>query len=115
MPKSMRVVEALERVARRLQQEKGDQPLRRRDLEKAVARDCGCAEKSVLPSDHCYDRTNDGISPDLPAMFLHCGRGLYRFVGRDYPYSGPQMHYPQGGKPRQVAVWVNGVRTDTAG
>jgi hypothetical protein len=38
-------------------------------------------------------------------MFLHVGgqrSGRYRFVGRDYPYTGPVDHYPQGGQSRQV-------------
>ena len=46
--------------------------------------------------------------PEVVAMFVQVGRGLYRYVGRDHPYTGPVMHTPQGGDPRQVGEWVGG-------
>ena len=68
---------------------------------------------SVLLSDHCYNRTNDGIPPppaNMP-MFEHDGderSGQYRFVGLNYPYTGPLCHYPMGGPRRQVGEWAKG-------
>ena len=111
MAKFLNVVETLERVGCRLQAEHGDQPIPRAELEEQVAQECGCVPGSVLPSDHCYNRTNDGIPADNIPMFIHEGAGLYRFVGPAYPYTGPLMHHPKGGQPRQVGEWVQGKLT----
>ncbi|HEX4607533.1 MAG TPA: hypothetical protein VH092_04940 [Urbifossiella sp.] len=79
------------------------------------AAECGCEPGSVIPSDYCYNRTNDGVKPSWPIFFELVGDGEYRFLGRDYPYNGPRWHHPKGGgEPRQVAVWVNGVQAEAA-
>ncbi len=101
----MTIAEALEVVGRALQQQRGDQPITRTEIVARVAAMCGCDQSSVLPSDYCYNRTNDGVRLSHVPMFLHVGgqrSGRYRFVGRDYPYTGPVDHYPQGGQSRQV-------------
>jgi hypothetical protein len=108
------VVQALERVGRRFQAARGDGPIRLADLVDGVVRECGCARKSVLPSDHCYDRVNDGLPPDHTPMFVHAGRGLYRFLGPGYPYTGPRYHHPKGRPPVLVGVWVDGRLTAVA-
>jgi hypothetical protein len=98
MAKSLNVTETLERVGRRLQQHYGDKPIPRAELVQQVASECGCTEGSVLPSDHCYNRTNHGVGLRHKRLFLHVGRGLYRFVGENYPYTGPVHHYPKAGR-----------------
>lgn len=126
---SLGVVEALERVGRRLQQSHGDEPIPLREIVQQVVAECGCGSDSVLPSDHCYDRINDGIalvSSDGPReidmkwrpMFEHVGHdrsGLYRFRGRDYAFTGRLVHYPKGGTPREVGQWVKGELRYTGG
>jgi hypothetical protein len=108
MSPHLTVVEVLERVGRRLQMERGDEPIPRAELQSQVAQECGCAPESVMPSDHCYNRTNDGIRLNNTPMFIHEDHGRYRFVGRGYPYTGPLMHYPKGQPPRQVGQWMAG-------
>jgi hypothetical protein len=111
MAKSLKVVETLERVGRRLHARYGDQPIPRSELVKQVADECGCSKGSVLPSDHCYNRTNNGIRLENTPMFIHVGNeksGLYQFVGVDHAYTGPLYHYPQDDTPRQVGEWVAG-------
>jgi hypothetical protein len=118
MTRAMNVVETMERVGRRLQQHYGDQPIPRAEIVQQVADECGCAKGSVLPSDHCYNRTNNGIRLENAPMFLHVGderSGLYRFVGLNYPYTGPLYHYPKGGPPLQVGEWVAGQLRYTGG
>ncbi len=54
------------------------------------------SEDSYIPSDYCYNRTNNGIIYDKqPHYFLHIGRGKYRYVGKNYQYKGNIEHYPK--------------------
>ena len=110
MATSQRIVETMERVGRRLQEQYGDRDIPRAEIVRQVVEDCDCGSSSVLPSDHCYNRTNEGILPppaNMP-MFEHVGSGRYRFVGLNHPYTGPLYHYPKGGPRRQVGEWVKG-------
>ena len=91
------IPETMELVGRRLQEARGIQPIRREEIVTAVVGDCGCSPASVLPSDHCYNRTNNGVRPHHVPMFLHVGEqssGLYQFVGLGYTYTGPVDHFP---------------------
>ena len=47
---------------------------------------------SIIPSDYCYNRINDGISLSKPALFEHVGTGRYRCLGENYPYNGTIYH-----------------------
>lgn len=47
---------------------------------------------SVIPSDYCYNRVNNGITLSKPTLFEHLGRGQYRCLGEHYPYNGPVYH-----------------------
>ncbi len=108
MAKSLNVVETMERVGRQLQQHYGEKPIPRAKIVEQVAEKCGCAKTSVIPSDHCYNRTNNGIPMENAPMFLHEQSGLYRFVGLNYPYTGPLYHCPKDGPPQKVGEWVEG-------
>ena len=47
------------------------------------------SEDSYIPSDYCYNRTNKGIKyNNQPHYFLHIGRGKYRYVGKNYNFTG---------------------------
>jgi len=63
---------------------------------------------SVLPSDYCYNRWNQGISGQKP-LFVRVGAGEYRYLGPDYPYSGLVYWRPSGAtKDRVVGERVAG-------
>ena len=113
MAASPKIVEVLERVGQRLSEVSEGRPLQRKLLVEEVAAECGCKMGSVLPSDHCYNRVNDGLPPDHTPMFVHEGKGLYRFIGKNAPYTGKRMHYPKGKntQPRHVSDWELGVLT----
>ena len=109
MAKMLEVERALERIGRELREVHGENPIPRDEIVRRVAEACDCARGSVIPSDYCYDRINDGVRPaEHVPMFERIGRGLYKFLGRNYPYDGPLIHYPKDGPPRQVGQWVKG-------
>lgn len=52
---------------------------------------------SIIPSDYCYNRINDGIKYEkLPHFFIYIKRSHYRYVGVNYDYEGIVMHHPKG-------------------
>lgn len=51
---------------------------------------------SIIPSDYCYNRVNNGITLKKPALFEFLGNGNYRCLGTNYPYNGPIYHKPKG-------------------
>lgn len=64
----------------------------RQELITLIHEKYGIHKASILPSDYCYNRTNNGIGNSKPKLFLHMGRGLYRCVGQHYVYTGPVQH-----------------------
>ena len=62
-------------------------------------------EGSIIPSDYCYNRINNGITLSKPTLFEHLGRGLYRCFGEAYPFNGPIYH-----KEQKIGYCENGVR-----
>lgn len=60
---------------------------------------------SIIPSDYCYNRVNDGIALTKPTLFEYVERGTYRCLGEGYPYNGGIYH-----KGRRVGNCVNGKR-----
>ena len=116
--KMLKVEQTLERVGRLLQEIHGENPIPRDEIVRRVAEECDCAPGSVIPSDYCYDRINDGVRPaEHVPMFERVGRGLYKFLGRNHPYNGRMRHYPKGGDTdgRLVGTWVSGRFTPAGG
>ena len=63
------------------------------------------ASGSIIPSDYCYNRINNGISLTKPTLFEYLERGQYRCLGENYPYNGNIWH-----KEQIIGSCVNGVR-----
>lgn len=58
----------------------------------------GCNPTSVIPSDYCYNRLNNGINYDKYLhLFEYTDTKTYRYLGLDYPYTGKIVHKPKGG------------------
>lgn len=54
---------------------------------------------SYIPSDYCYNRKNNGINYDKqPHYFLYLGRNKYKYVGKEYVYTGEVVHNPRKAK-----------------
>lgn len=80
----------------------------KRDFERIYNRD---PEKdSVLPSDYCYNRINNGITLNKPTVFEFLGKSRYRCLGAGYPYNGLIYHQPKGQIEFVVGNCINGVR-----
>ncbi len=102
MSHHMTIAEALEQAGRKLEERYGNGPIPVTELRQEAARLGGHQEESILPSDFCYNRTNLGISPAVKPLFIQEGRGHYRYVGANHPYSGPVFHKAKGQAERQV-------------
>ena len=77
----------------------------RKELIQFVQKNHDMVEGSILPSDYCYNRINDGIKLSKPTLFEHISRGKYRCLGENYPYNGDVYH-----KDQVVGFCKNGVR-----
>lgn len=52
--------------------------------------------ESYIPSDYCYNRKNKGINyGKQPHYFLRLGRGKYKYVGKDYIFTGEVEEKPR--------------------
>lgn len=60
---------------------------------------------SIIPSDYCYNRINDGIALSKPTLFEYIEAGRYRCLGDSYPYNGNIYH-----KELVVGICENGER-----
>lgn len=81
-----------------------------RELYEIFFKRFGRKEGSVIPSDYCYNRVNNGITLNKPAVFEFLGRGQYRCLGSNYPYNGAIYHKPKGQGEFIVGKCVNGER-----
>lgn len=71
----------------------------------------GTKSGSVIPSDYCYNRVNNGIQIEKkPAVFEFLGNGKYKCLGLNYPYNGAIYHKPKGQSEIIVGKCINGVR-----
>ncbi len=63
---------------------------------------------SVLPPDYCYNRINKGIDFNKH-IFVMINRNEYKYVGKNYPYSGLILSRAKGSeKDTIVGEWKNG-------
>jgi len=65
---------------------------------------------SIIPSDYCYNRINDGIEFRRDnRLFRYLGYNQYEYLGEGYPYSGYIYHKPVKSKKEViVGEWING-------
>lgn len=57
---------------------------------------------SVIPSDYCYNRLNNGITLEKPTLFEFLGGGRYSCLGEYYCYNGPIFHRPKGASEDEI-------------
>ncbi len=56
-------------------------------FKKVLKEKYGRSDGSYIPSDYCYNITNNGIIYEKqPHYFLHLSRGKYRYVGKNYNF-----------------------------
>ncbi|KAF0092547.1 MAG: putative N-glycosylase-DNA lyase protein [Fusobacteria bacterium] len=61
---------------------------------------------NIIPSDYCYNITNNGIKnyKNYLHIFINRGTGLYEYVGENYKYTGTVSN-----KGATVGEWINGI------
>ena len=69
-----------------------------------VEKEFGRKRRSIIPSDYCYNRINQGIAFTKHAFIFT--EGKYKFVDTDFAYSGSIC--ADGKKERVVGLWENG-------
>ena len=80
------------------------------EIRDEVSRKFGTNKGSIIPSDYCYNRDNDGIKHDK-YIFEFLDSNTYKFLGENYPYTGKIWHKPVNAKERVVGEWRNGVKS----
>jgi|GEM_PF-1064806 len=59
----------------------------------------GVNPSSIIPSDYCYNRVNNGIDhKKKPTLFKYIKPGKYSCLGNNYSYNGVVYHKPQKSK-----------------
>lgn len=90
-----------------LQDEKGYQ-ITAAQIKALMKEKYGTNASSIIPSDYCYNRCNDGIDFDKH-IFEYLGRNTYKYLGEGFPYSGKIFHKPVKQKFEKVlGEWING-------
>ncbi|MCA0971364.1 hypothetical protein LCM20_12230 [Halobacillus litoralis] len=63
---------------------------------------------SIVLSDYCYNRYNDGIA-FTKHLFVYISRSQYKYIGERYPYTGFVFHKPKGSDYESlVGEWNKG-------
>jgi hypothetical protein len=79
------------------------------EMKREAKKRFGANPGSIIISDFCYNRINDGIKFDKH-LFEYLERNTYKFLGENYPYTGKIYHRPQHQKEREVGEWKKGVK-----
>ncbi len=61
------------------------------------------------PTDYCYNRINKDPRAGRYPVFERVEPGKFRYLGPNYPYTGPVYWQPKGEPERQVGEWKAGV------
>ncbi|MCK9216876.1 MAG: DUF4268 domain-containing protein [Firmicutes bacterium] len=80
------------------------------EIYKIISDEYGTKPGSIIPSDYCYNRINNGISLDKPAIFEYITRGKYKCLGLDYLYNGEIYHKAKDMPEILVGQCINGER-----
>lgn len=79
------------------------------EIKQMVHNRFGRNTSSIIPSDYCYNRLNNGIDFERqPHLFEYTADNLYTYLGIGFPYNGKIYHKPQKGIEICVAEMVNG-------
>jgi len=66
---------------------------------------------SVIPSDYCYNRLNDGIKFEKH-LFQYKGKNEYKYLGENFRYTGKIYHRKKSSTEDEVAgEWNEGRKT----
>src|ERR1035437_4215695 len=78
------------------------------EIIKALELKHGTKSSSIILSDYCYNRINDGIKFDKH-IFEYINLNRYMFLGENYPFTGLIIHKPKGAKIEFIdGEWILG-------
>ncbi len=78
------------------------------DLKSILASEYEINPGSILLTDYCYNRYNEGIVFDKH-LFEYLERNKFKYLGENYPYSGKVFHKPKRSQVEHiVGEWVKG-------
>ena len=84
--------------------------LTRSEIIRRVTEKHECNPTSVIPSDYCYNRLNNGINYETYLhLFEYTDSKTYRHLGLNFPYTGKIIHKPKGGCEIIVGELIDGV------
>lgn len=87
-----------------------NKPLTRKQIIEKLQKKFKINPDSVIPSDYCYNRINDGIKWDR--HIFHYEKNLYTYLGANFPYTGKIYHRRRGEKAdEEIGEWKNGTKT----
>ncbi len=99
-----------EQVKEFLQGKEG-QTITASELKQGLNKKYNTKGSSVIPSDYCYNRCNNGIKFDQH-LLEYLAPGRYLILGENANYSGDIIHKPQGKKEeRIIGNWNNGEKS----
>ncbi|MEY8742641.1 hypothetical protein AB9M62_24575 [Bacillales bacterium AN1005] len=80
------------------------------ELKRTLKELYGTNPQSILLSDYCYNRFNNGTNFDKH-LFEYINRSSYKYLGENYLYTGLIFQKPKGQKKEViVGEWVNGIK-----
>jgi len=86
----------------------GNKVLTRSQLIEKLEKKFKINRASVIPSDYCYNRINDGVKFDKH-LFHYEGNNKYKYLGENFRYTGKVYHRKKGAKDDEVVgEWING-------
>lgn len=78
------------------------------EIKQRIQERYGSSRSSVIPSDYCYNRQNEGVS-NTRHLFEYLGRARYRYLGEGHRYTGQVFSCRRGTKKDQlVGEWRDG-------
>ncbi|KIL76062.1 DUF6998 domain-containing protein [Bacillus badius] len=81
------------------------------DVKAALVKQFDSNPASVILSGYCYNRMNNGAIFNHH-LFEYVNRGIYKYLGECYPYTGLIFHRPKGSKEDiVVGEWKSGIKT----
>lgn len=92
-----------EKVLETFQGKDGKEFWRKEIVELVIKKFPDTNKSSIMPSDYCYNITNNGIKFNFH-VFKWLSRGKYKYLGQHLKYSG-KVYW----KGLEYGVWVNGV------
>jgi hypothetical protein len=99
-----------EQIKELLKNEKGRE-ISATEIKTRLKEKYGTNGSSIIPSDFCYNRCNDGIDFEKH-IFEYLGLNSYRYLDENSPYTGKIYHKPIKQKEQiEIGEWIIGKKT----